>query len=368
MKGIITSFFAIALIFAIQSCGDKEPTGGEQIDNFDRAALLVDIADNVIIPGYQVYVSEVATLDQSVLNFVNSPTTDALFQLKIDFRAAYMNWQRVSMFEIGKAEEISLRNNTNIFPTNTAEITSNIETGNYNLELPSKIDEQGFPAIDYLLYGTGETDVDVVIYFANNENAKTYLLDLSNRLVSMANLVLEDWQSGYRETFISNDGSSATSSLNKIVNDYLFYYEKFLRAGKIGIPAGVFSGSPLPNKVEGLYSESDSKFLFLAGLDAARDFFIGRGGFADSTGESLKTYLDYLDQDGNNLSGKILTQFDSILEKANVLNDNLRLQVEQDNMKMLETYDELQKNVILLKVDMLQALNIKVDFVDADGD
>jgi hypothetical protein len=35
---------------------------------------------------------------------------------------------------------------------------------------------------------------------------------------------------------------------------------------------------------------------------------------------------------------------------------------------MLQTYDELQKNVILLKVDMLQALNINVDYVDADGD
>ena len=35
---------------------------------------------------------------------------------------------------------------------------------------------------------------------------------------------------------------------------------------------------------------------------------------------------------------------------------------------MLETYDELQKAVVLLKVDMLQVLNIKVDFVDADGD
>jgi len=35
---------------------------------------------------------------------------------------------------------------------------------------------------------------------------------------------------------------------------------------------------------------------------------------------------------------------------------------------MLSTYDGLQKNVVLLKVDMLQALNINVDFVDADGD
>jgi hypothetical protein len=35
---------------------------------------------------------------------------------------------------------------------------------------------------------------------------------------------------------------------------------------------------------------------------------------------------------------------------------------------MLETYDELQRNVILMKVDMLQALSIDINYVDADGD
>jgi hypothetical protein len=35
---------------------------------------------------------------------------------------------------------------------------------------------------------------------------------------------------------------------------------------------------------------------------------------------------------------------------------------------MLGAYDELQRNVILMKVDMLQALSIDVDYIDADGD
>jgi hypothetical protein len=35
---------------------------------------------------------------------------------------------------------------------------------------------------------------------------------------------------------------------------------------------------------------------------------------------------------------------------------------------MTLTYDELQKAVVLLKVDMVQKLNITIDYVDADGD
>ncbi len=369
MREIIISFLVVVFVLATQSCGDKEPTGpNTPTDSFDRGALLTDIADNVIIPGYSRYATDVTNLDLTANIFANNPTTDGLFQIKIDFRKAYLTWQRVSMFEIGKAESLALRNNTNIFPTNVSEIEANMVLGDYNLALPSKIDEQGFPALDYLLYGTAESELEVLEYFINNDNAKIYLTDLTSRLASLANEVRNDWTSGYRETFIENDGSSATSSLNKLVNDYLFYYEKFLRAGKVGIPAGVFSGNPLPNKVEGLYSETNSKFLFLAGLSGSKEFFLGSSSYSDEIGESLKSYIEYLDQDGNNLSGRILAQFDVIQSKANGLEDNFVQQIEMDNVKMLETYDELQKNVILLKVDMLQTLNIKVDFVDADGD
>ena len=42
--------------------------------------------------------------------------------------------------------------------------------------------------------------------------------------------------------------------------------------------------------------------------------------------------------------------------------------METDNVKMLQAFDELQKLVVLLKVDMMQALSISVDYVDSDGD
>ena len=35
---------------------------------------------------------------------------------------------------------------------------------------------------------------------------------------------------------------------------------------------------------------------------------------------------------------------------------------------MTEAYDALQLVVVSIKVDMLQAFNVSVDYVDADGD
>ena len=50
------------------------------------------------------------------------------------------------------------------------------------------------------------------------------------------------------------------------------------------------------------------------------------------------------------------------------LNDDFTLQLDENKLKMLEVYDKIQAAVVLMKVDMLQALNINVDYVDADGD
>jgi hypothetical protein len=122
--------------------------------------------------------------------------------------------------------------------------------------------------------------------------------------------------------------------------------------------------------VEAFYKKDISKELLLEAINASRDFFNGKSFDGNSTGQSFKTYLDYLNtiKNGENLSALINNQFEVAKTKANELNGNLAQQVETDNSKMLATYDELQRIVILLKVDMIQALDVSIDYVDADGD
>jgi hypothetical protein len=61
-------------------------------------------------------------------------------------------------------------------------------------------------------------------------------------------------------------------------------------------------------------------------------------------------------------------QFEESRSKINMLNDSFVQQIENNNVAMTEAFDAIQMGVVLLKVDMLQALDISVDFVDADGD
>lgn len=362
-RGVLV--FLIPFLFA---CGDDEAPESKS-DNFDRKKMLVNWADNIIIPSYNAYETSLKELQSAKNNFVDNPDNNNLYLLRDKWADAYIAWQKVSLFEIGKAEQIALRDYTNIYPASRDKIDLAIESGEYNFELPSSRDMQGFPALDYLLYGTGNSDSEISQKLAQS-NYSLFLSDLVERLISFSQPVFDDWNNAYRDQFVENGGSDAGSSVNKMVNDYMFYYEKVLRAGKIGIPAGVFSNSSRSDLVEGYYSRNLSKTLCLASLNAVIDFFNGKHFNSDQKGESMSSYLDFLNSvsETESLSLVISNQFDLSKEKIEILNDDFVTQVETDNTAMLEAYDELQANVILMKVDMFQAMNIRVDYVDADGD
>ncbi len=358
----------VLILSTILSCKEDAGTGQQMTDDFDRASMLSFWADEVIIPAYQNYHGQVLNFQQATKNFQLDPTEQNLQYMREAYASAYRSWQWVSIYAIGPAESEQLLNFTNIYPCDTAELNQAIIQGNLSLNLPSTFDIQGWPAIDYLIYGNDPTTAYQSL--VQQGDRLSFLMYLANRLEALSKTVLEDWQNGYRDTFVSQQGSGADASTNKLINDFVYHYEKELRAGKIGIPAGVFSGSVLESRVEAVYSDTLSKSLFLEGLTAHRNFFSGISFNQDSDGPSLQSYLDYLkiERGGELLSSRILNQFELIQAKADNLPNIFKTGLENNATPFLETYDALQQNVIWLKVDMMQALNVRVDYVDADGD
>ncbi|MEX1269801.1 MAG: imelysin family protein [Balneolaceae bacterium] len=372
MRKLFYLILATSFVFVAHSCGSDGPSGPGS-DDFDRQAMLENWADNIIIPAFASFSEETEQLKSAAESFSADPSQQTLEEFRAAWESTYLSFQHVSMFEMGRAMELRFRDNLNLYPTSTEEIHDNIEQESYNLELPSLTDSQGFPALDYLLYGLGDNTAEILTYYTIDSNAEAYriyVLDLATRIDELTQEVSTHWAEEYRDDFVENSGDGANASVDMMVNDYIFYYEKALRAGKVGIPAGVFSGNPLSNRVEAYYRQDLSKALLLEALDASQNFFNGTHISSEETGESLDSYLDFLNtiKNGADLSSLINEQFNVAREEIDTLNDNFAQQIESDNSQMLAAYDELQKNVVLLKVDMLQALNINVDYVDADGD
>ena len=350
---------------------NSNTSSNDELNSFDHKEMLTNWVDNIIIPSITNFDNSLETFKESVITFVNAPTAETPSNLKEAWLSSFLKWQHVEMFDIGLSEEIYYKNRINLYPTNVERIENNISNLNYDLDKPVNFSAQGLNSIDYLLFGIGENEDEIISKFSDeNLNYGKYLTDLVDKMVSLTYEIKSSWSDEYKSSFISSTDNTASSSINKIVNDFIYYFEKGYRANKIGIPAGVFSDKPLPDRVEAYYGKNYSKILALEATDALNYFFNGNySNDTESKGLSLKDYLDYLETDKEEkLSEKINSQLEKIKTKVSELNTNFSEQVNQENLKMLIAYDVIQANVVFLKVDMLQVLNISVDYVDADGD
>jgi hypothetical protein len=217
-------------------------------------------------------------------------------------------------------------------------------------------------------------DASILAFYTTNSKAanyKKYLTDLVGRLKTNIDLVYNSWTSGYRNTYIASNGDTQSSSVNITVNAFVKNFEKNIRAEKVGYPAGIFSeGALFPENVEAFYKNDISKDLLNTSIHASQDFFNGKHFNSSETGPGLKTYLDFLNAAKSNekLSDVINNQYAAMFSANSALSNSFSQQMNTDITKMDASYDAMQELVVLLKLDMMPAFKITIDYVDSDGD
>jgi len=343
----------------------------QSTNEFDRSSMLSFWADSIILPSMISFEEELNVFNENVLNFTANPNTNNLALLREQWLIIYKNWQYVEMFDLGIAEEIYFKNRMNIFPANVQRIERNINNLGFNLDEPANFAAQGFTALDYLLFGIGQEDDAILTKYSNTSfNYGEYLIQVTAKMQELTVLVKAQWEGNYRDSFVQSTDNTATSSINMMLNDFVYYFEKGYRANKFGIPAGVFSGGPLPNTIEAYHGKKYSKILSLEATSAIENFFNGVAyNDPETMGLSIKDYLDFVESSSaERLSERINEKLQGGRIKINELNTSFSKQIEDNNTLMLLTYDAIQSTVVLFKVDMLQKLNVSVDYADADGD
>src|SRR5215217_7794628 len=92
---------AIALLFSCSKKSSEPNPGGETPGTFDKAAMLTNYADNVIIPSYQQLQENVGTLVTAVNAFADAPSADAQNAAMIAFNQAYVRYEYVEVYNFG---------------------------------------------------------------------------------------------------------------------------------------------------------------------------------------------------------------------------------------------------------------------------
>lgn len=351
----------LSLFLALVSCGSDKKSEDPETD-FDVNGMLVNMADNIIVPAYTNLNAAILKLEDEVSVLDTTQSTNNLTAVKEAYLALHLAWHKAAMFDFGPAQDMVLRSAMNTYPIVDTLIQSNIAEGNYNLGTTSNLQgATGLNALDYLLYGI-ETPLTV--------GEIDYIQAIVKQMKTKVGYVLNEWNTNYRDTFVNNLGTSNSSSVSLLLNDLSLYTEKNLRTGKIRIPAGLLptsSGISL-NHIEAKYSANYSSTYIQTSLQAVSDYYYGIGTAGDGIG--FDEYLQALDTDYNQtkLYLAIREKLSETIQEASTLNNPYAAELQNNHDKVEMVYNQVQDLVILIKNHMTVAIGVRIGYVDTDGD
>jgi hypothetical protein len=266
-----------------------------------------------------------------------------------------------------------LRDYFNIYPVSVTKVNTNISSGSYDLEQFVNKDAQGFPALDYLLNGVATSDVAIAAMYTTDASAtarKQYLSAIVNKMNTKITAVKDAWTT-YKTGFAGNTSTNAGSSMSVMTNAFMLYYERYVRAGKIGLPVGAMSGVSAPNLTESYYYPTLSKELAIVALNSVIAWYEGRGYNNGADGQGFKDYLTVVgtkDNNGKLMADVISTEFAEAKAELAAMPSPIRDAVTTNRADVLKVYEQMQQLVPLLKVDMVSAFGISITYTDNDGD
>ena len=364
LRTLSFSILFIYLLF-IYGCRVKEPKSGVSIE--DQKVMLKNIADNIILPAYLDLKNTTQALAESVNTFNTTINIDNLIALRDQLKVARLSWQNCNMFDFGSANNLGLASILNIFPVDINVIEVNIENGNFSIDAIASSSARGFQAIEYLIFGVGQTSEELIASF-KNENRKQYLKVLADKITDISSQVYTAWDTtggNYTNTFKTETGNHVGSSISIMLNAVIQSIERKTRDGKIGIPAGLRTlGIPVPENIESLYG-GYSVALLNENLKAYSDLFEGIT-LDNIDSEGILDYLSKISED--DLRSKISSQLSTTIQTAASINEPLQEEVVNHGTAVNNTIAEIQKLLILFKTDMISALGVSINYQDNDGD
>ncbi|HZH86039.1 MAG TPA: imelysin family protein [Brumimicrobium sp.] len=353
-------FILIISVGLFYSCKDKKDKDSDKVD-FNKGALLENVSGNIIVPALAQFNGEVSDLKSSFVTFKNDPTNVNLEVMKSHWKASYLTWQTVKIFDFGPVRLNGFKSATGTYPVDTAKVQANMTNGAYNLATISNLDAIGLNALDYLFYKS-----NALSEFQNTPAYMQYAEDVIGKLYNETQTVVNGWNS-YQSTFNASTGTSSTSAFSEFVNEFNRDYE-LAKTAKIGIPIGKANlGLVKPEYVEARFS-GISFDLLIESIKALKATYNGNSFINGANGIGFSNYLVHLEK--INLDDLINQKFNIIQSKAEGFSVTLETAINDPSMQnqLDELYLHLQQQVVNIKTDMTSAFGVLITYQDNDGD
>lgn len=364
---LIAVFCVLTIVGFLSSCkDDNQKFTPSCISEYDISPLLVNYADEIIIPRLESFDKQFDECYQEGENFIDNPQLENLIQFRMEYIAVYKLWQTVSAFSFGPGEDVFWVSSFNNFPLNESKVLLDVQDGKMDFSSPDDYNK-GLPLLDFFLYGLSDSEEGILDSFSINNAYGIYTKAVLDDMDKKLDDVIGNWQS-YANEFKQKTGTTDGQSINLLVNTLNKDYE-YIKRNKIGIPSGVLSlGFTNPREVES-YHSGQSLELAKTAIQSSKDLFLGTK-FDGTDGEGLEEILRSIgaDKNGVSLADVIINQYDIALERINAIEETLQESVDDDKQNVIDAYNALSEQVIYLKSDMPSVMCIPITYVDNPSD
>lgn len=362
------SLLFLVLLF-LTACDDDDVSGTTILEgsDFNLNDLLTNTADNLIIPSFQDLQTKVNALETASNTFTTTPNQANLDAVQTAWQDAIVAFQRTSPFAFGPAD-LPLGTFVEVlgtFPVDAAQVETNINNQNFDLDASFDRDVRGFLTVEYLIFDR-DGDADVLANYGNSsDNRKNYLKTIITEIKTNIDAITNEWQGTYRTTFTGSNDTSAGSPISLLYNAFVKDYEN-IKNFKIELPAGLQAGqtSALPQSVEAYYSGISTE-LIKEHFTVTENVWFGRG--LDGTdGVGFEEYLLAV-EGGEALVNQTKPKIQEIKDAINAIpSGRLSDNIESNEVKTV--HELMQSNTANFKSSMSSLLGISITFASGDGD
>jgi predicted lipoprotein len=345
---------AVTAALVAGACGGGSAgPDGRPPDNFDRKALLSNLARNVIYPAYQQALSDGSAMQSAVQSYCSALGTateaETLATARTAWRSAMAAWQRAEMMLLGPAamDDKTLRDRIYSWPVVSPCAVDQDVMAAYNdsaYDISNKLtNRRGFDALEYLLFSESLASVcppqsapvgwDALTDDTKKSARCAFADKASADLVAQLQTVVDAWDPakgnyiGVLES-AGDTGSmfaSAQAAVN-VVSDAMFYIHNEVQDMKLGEPAGITINScatvqePCLAELESQYA-AHSLPSVVENLIAFEQVFLGN----DAAGTPGVGFDDFLRElDAGALADKITSDITAARTAAEGLSGPLR--------------------------------------------
>lgn len=327
---------------------------------FTKAAMLEDLAREVIIPAYSDFAARCIELVTASESFSKDPGTNSLDAAQAAWSAAMLAWRPAQVVRCGPLLDQDLLSRIHFWPIRRQSVEKVLAdkapiTNAYIRRLGAPA--VGLCAMEFLLFDLkgGNSAVLATFLGPQSERRKIYLRALAADLAGNAERVVTAWSSpdGYKVNFVAG----GQDSVNLVVNDMLqaieiaaeerLKYALDLQESKLLRP--VF----IQGAAAGISQRSIAQVL-----RGAHRLYSG-GAFG---------LVAQLRQIKSPLADRIEARFQSALKAVDGIGAPLEKALQKDRAVVSRAYDECKKLEIALKVELVSALGVTLTFNSTDGD